>query len=308
MRAVRFDSYGGPEVLEVRDVADPPVGDGQVLVRVKAAAINPGEIAIREGLLHDRFPATFPSGEGSDLAGTVEAVGGQVAGFSVGDAVLGWTEERASHAEYAAVPAEQLTAKPNTMSWEVAGGMFVAPMAAYASVDAVAPRAGEIVVVSAAAGGVGSVAVQLARRSGATVIGLAGDVNHDWLRAHDIVPVTYGAGQADRIRRAAEGPVAAFIDTFGGGYVDLAIELGVEPSRVNTIIDFEAVQRRGVQGRGTHQVASAGVLAELAGLVAAGNLEIAIARTFPLDAVREAYGELARRHTRGKIVLLPDSS
>ena len=188
----------------------------------------------------------------------------------------------------------------------MAGSLFVVGLAAYASVQAVAPQAGETVVVSAAAGGVGSVAVQLARRTGATVIGLASEHNHDWLRRHDIVPVTYGEGQAERIREAAHGgKVDAFIDTFGGGYVDLAIGLGVAPQRINTIIDYEAVQRLGVHGQGTHAIATAALLAEIAGLVADGSLEIPIARTFPLDQVRDAFRELAKRHTHGKIVLLP---
>ena len=248
MRAVRFDEYGGVDVLEVRDVEDPVAGPGQVLVAVIAAGINPGEIAIREGWLHERWPATFPSGEGTDLAGVVRAVGEGVSAFAIGDQVLGWTEERASHAELVAVPADQLTAKPDSVPWEVAGSLFVAGMAAYASVQAVAPQPGETVVVSAAAGGVGSVAVQLARRTGATVIGLAGERNHDWLRDHEILPVTYGEGQSERIRAAAHGSVDAFIDTFGGGYVDLAIGLGVSPQRINTIIDYEAVGRLGVHG------------------------------------------------------------
>lgn len=305
MKAVRFDQYGGVDVLEVREVEDPVASPGRVLVRVKAAGINPGEISIREGLLHARWPATFPSGEGTDLAGVVEAVGQEVGDFSAGDEVLGWTEERASQAELVAVPADQLTAKPASVPWEVAGSLFVAGMAGYAGVDAVAPKAGETVVVSAAAGGVGSVAVQLARRTGAKVIGLAGEDNHDWLRSHDIIPVRYGDGQAERIREAAGGKIDAFIDTFGGGYVDLAIELGVAPDRINTIADFEAVQRLGVHGQGTHAIASAARLAELAGLVANGLLEIPIAATFPLDQVRDAFRELAARHTRGKIVLIP---
>jgi NADPH:quinone reductase-like Zn-dependent oxidoreductase len=305
MRAVRFDEYGDVDVLDVREVEDPVASPGGVMVAVKAAGINPGEIAIREGRLHERWPATFPSGEGTDLAGVVRAVGDGVSAFAAGDEVLGWTEERASHAELVAVPADQLTVKPASVPWEVAGSLFVVGMAAYASVLAVAPRAGETVVVSAAAGGVGSVAVQLARRTGATVIGLAGEDNHDWLRRHEIMPVRYGEGQTDRIREAAHGTVDAFIDTFGGGYVELAIGLGVSPERVNTIIDYEAVQRLGVHGQGTHAIATAPLLAEIAGLVAAGSLEIPIARTFPLDLVRDAYRELAERHTRGKIVLQP---
>ncbi|MDQ2760862.1 MAG: NADP-dependent oxidoreductase [Actinomycetota bacterium] len=305
MRAVRFDEYGGVDVLGVRDVEDPVPGSEQVLVAVKAAGINPGEIAIREGRLHERWPASFPSGQGSDFAGVVQRVGDGVNGFAAGDEVLGWTEERASQAELVVVATDQLTVKPASVPWEVAGSLFVVALAAYASVQAVAPQADETVVVSAAAGGVGSVAVQLARRTGATVIGLAGEHNHDWLRRHDIVPVTYGDGQADRIRAAAHGTIDAFIDTFGDGYVDLAIGLGVPAQRINTIIDYEAVQRLGIHGQGTHAIASAPRLAELAALVADGSLEIPIARTFALDQVREAYRELAERHSHGKVVLLP---
>ena len=305
MKAVRFDRYGGVDVLEVREVEDPQAGPGRVIVEVRAAGINPGEIAIREGRLHERWPATFPSGQGSDLAGLVRTVGDGVSTFSPGDEVLGWTEERASQAELVAVPAEQLSAKPASVPWEVAGALFVAGMAAYACVQAVAPQAGETVVVSAAAGGVGSVAVQLARHTGATVIGLAGEHNHDWLRRHEVVPVAYGEGQAQRIREAALGGVDAFIDTFGGGYVDLAIELGVAPQRINTIIDYEAVERLGVKAQGTHAIASAPLLAELVGLAADGQLEIPIARTYAMAQVRDAYRELAQRHTHGKIVLLP---
>jgi NADPH:quinone reductase-like Zn-dependent oxidoreductase len=305
MKAVRFDEYGGVDVLDVREVEDPVAGAGEVLVAVKAAAINPGEIAIREGRLHERWPATFPSGEGTDLAGIVQALGGGVTDFAVGDEVLGWTEQRASHAELVVVSADQLTAKPESIPWEVAGSLFVVGMAALASVQTVDPQPGETVVVSAAGGGVGSTAVQLAHNAGARVIGLAGERNHEWLRAHDIVPVTYGDGQAERIREAADGKVDAFIDTFGGGYVDLAIELGVSPQRINTIIDYETAQRLGAHAEGTHAIASAPLLAELVGFIAEGRLEIPIAKTYPLEHVRNAFGELAERHTHGKIVLLP---
>jgi NADPH:quinone reductase-like Zn-dependent oxidoreductase len=305
MKAVRFDEYGGVDVLDVREVEDPVAGAGEVLVAVKAAAINPGEIAIREGRLHERWPATFPSGEGTDLAGVVQALGGGVTDFAVGDEVLGWTEQRASHAELVVVSADQLTAKPESIPWEVAGSLFVVGMAALASVKAVEPLPGETVVVSAAGGGVGSTAVQLAHNAGARVIGLAGERNHEWLRAHDIVPVTYGDGQAERIREAADGKVDAFIDTFGGGYIHLAIELGVSPQRINTIIDYETAQRLGAHAEGTHAIASAPLLAELVGFIAEGRLEIPIARTYPLTQVRDAFRELADRHTHGKIVLLP---
>jgi NADPH:quinone reductase-like Zn-dependent oxidoreductase len=305
MKAVRFDRYGGVDVLEVREVDRPALQDGEVLVAVRAAGINPGEIAIREGLLHDRWPATFPSGEGTDFAGVVEELGAGVDEFAAGDEVCGWTERRASHAELVAVPAEQLTAKPAGLSWEVAGSLFVASMAAYACVDAVAPSPGEVVAISSAAGGVGSIAVQLAVRTGATVIGLASEPNHAWLREHEAIPVAYGEGEAERIEEAAGGHLDAFIDTFGGGYVEKAISLGVPADRINTIADFAAVERFGVHGEGTHSIGTAALLAEVAGLVADGSLEIPIAHTFPLGDVREAFALLAQRKSHGKIVLIP---
>jgi NADPH:quinone reductase-like Zn-dependent oxidoreductase len=305
MRAVRFDRYGGLEVLEVREVEDPTAGAGRVVVRMRAAAINPGEIAVREGALEKLWPATFPSGEGSDLAGVVEQVGEGVRDVAIGDPIAGWSNERSTHAELVAIPADQLAVKPDGASWEAAGSLFVAGMTAYASVDAVSPQEGETVVVSGAAGGVGSITVQLARLSGATVIGLARERHHEWLRAHDIVPVSYGEGQLERIREAAGGPVDAFMDTFGGGYADLAIELGVAPDRINTIIDRDAVERLGIKNKGGSSIASREVLAELVGLVGDGQVEVPIAATYPLARVRDAYAELAKRQTRGKIVLVP---
>jgi NADPH:quinone reductase-like Zn-dependent oxidoreductase len=302
MKAVRFDKYGGIEVLRVADVPIPEPGQGEALVRVKAASINPGEAKIREGVLHARFPATFPSGEGSDLAGVVSKVGPGVVRIAIGDEVIGFTDKRASHAEYVVVEAQNLTAKPKNMSWEVGGSLAIAGTTAYAEVRAVSLRPGEAVAVSAAAGGVGSIAVQLAKRAGAQVIGIASPANHDWLIAHGVKPLAYGEGLADRLRKAG---INAFIDTHGGGYVKLAIELGVARDRINTIADFTAVQEYGVKAEGTEAARNAAVLAELAALVASGDLEVPIAATFPLDDVRAAFKLLEQGHTRGKIVLLP---
>jgi NADPH:quinone reductase-like Zn-dependent oxidoreductase len=304
MKAVRFDHYGGIDVLKVADVPRPAPGPGQVLVQVKAAGINPGEAKIREGLLHSRWPATFPSGEGSDLAGIVAQIGDRVTGFAPGDEVIGFTDNRASQAEYVVVEEKNLAAKPAGVPWEVAGALFVAGTTAYAAVRSVALSTGDTVAVSGAAGGVGSIAVQLARRAGATVIGLASEANHEWLASHGVIPVTYGDGVADRIRRAA-GQVDAFIDTHGDDYVEVALELGVQPSRIDTIVRFDAVAKYGVKSEGTAFAASAAVLAELAGLIAAGELEVPIAATFPLDQVAEAYARLETGHVLGKIVLVP---
>lgn len=303
---MRFESYGGIDVLNVVDVDRPSPGDGETLVRVKAAGINPGEASIREGLMHARWPATFPSGEGSDLAGVVEEVGPGVDSVGVGDEVIGWTDRRASHAEVVVVPVEHLVPKPPRVSWEAAGALFVAGTTAYAAVRAVGVSAGDTVVVSGAAGGVGSLTVQLARRAGATVIGLASEANHQWLRDHGVIPLAYGEGVADRIRSVARDGVDAFIDTFGGGYVKLAVEeFGVAPERIDTIIDWGAAREYGAKMEGTAAAATAEVVAELAGMIDRGELEVPIARTFALEEVRDAYRELERRHTRGKIVLVP---
>jgi NADPH:quinone reductase-like Zn-dependent oxidoreductase len=305
-KAVRFDHYGGPEVLEVVDVDAPAPGEGEVVVRVEATGINPGEAAIRSGALHALWPATFPSGEGSDLAGVVTEVGSGVDAVSVGDEVIGYTDERASHAELVAVDAEHLTPRPGAVPWEVAGSLYVVGATAYAAVRAVGLREGDVVVVSGAAGGVGTLVVQLARNAGATVVGLASEDHHDWLREHGALRVTYGDGVAGRIREAAGGQVDAFIDLFGSGYVELAIELGVTPERIDTIADPTAPERHpGVKIDGNLAGASPETLAELAALIAEGRLEVPIARVYPLAEVREAYTELERRHTLGKIVLRP---
>jgi NADPH:quinone reductase-like Zn-dependent oxidoreductase len=306
-RAVRYDNYGGIDVLNVVDVEDPVPGPGELLVRVKAAGINPGEAKIRDGMLAERWPSTFPSGQGSDLAGVVEQVGDGVDAFAAGDEVIGFTDDRASQAELVVIPAENATPKPAGVPWDVAGGLFVVGATAWASVRAVGLSSGDTVVVSGAAGGVGVIAVQLARRAGATVIGLASERHHEWLRAHGVLPVTYGDGVADRIRAAAPDGVDAFLDMVGGGYVELALELGVAPERINTIADFAAIEKYGVKSEGNAVGASASTLAELARLIDAGELDVPIAATYPLDQVRDAYRELADNHTRGKIVLRPSS-
>ncbi len=304
-RAVRFDSYGGIEVLKVVEVDRPIPGPGKVLVRVKAAGINPGEASIRKGLFADRWPSTFPSGQGSDLAGIVEEVGPEVANVAVGDEVIGFSNNRSSQAELVVIDSGDLVPRPANVSWEQAGALFVGGTTAYAAVRSVALKAGDTVVISGAAGGVGSIAVQLARDTGAKVIGLAGVANHKWLTDHGVIPIAYGDGVEERIRNASAGKVDAFVDTFGGGYVELALKLGVPANRIDTVIDFAAAAKYGVMTAGNHEAANAGVLGELAGRLASGRLEIPIAKVYPLAEVRDAYRELERRHTRGKIVLEP---
>ncbi|MFD0482892.1 NADP-dependent oxidoreductase [Kineococcus sp. GCM10028916] len=301
MRAVRFHRYGGPEVLQVEELPTPQPGPGEVVVEVRAAGINPGETAIRSGATKDLFPATFPSGQGSDLAGVVSAVGPD-ATWSLGEEVMGWSWARSSQASHVLVPGDQLIPKPAGLSWEVAGSLYVAGVTAFAAVRAVDPQPGETVAVSAAAGGVGSLVVQLLTRRGAKVLGIAGPANADWLRTHGAEPVEYGEGLAERLE---EDVPDAFIDLFGPDYVQLAVDLGIPKHRIETIISFALAAELGVKAEGSEGATTTGILGEIAELVATGKLEVEIAASYPLEEVGAAFTELEHRHTRGKIVLLP---
>ncbi|MFZ1176977.1 MAG: NADP-dependent oxidoreductase [Mycobacterium sp.] len=307
-RAVRFDRYGGRDVLYVADIDMPSPGPGEVVVEVRAAGINPGEAGIRVGAMHEMFPATFPSGEGSDLAGVVTAVGPGVTEFFVGDEVLGFSLRRSSHATHTVVPVGQLIRKPAELSWEVAGSLYVVGVTAYAAVRAVAPQPGETVAVSAAAGGVGSLVVQLLVLRDARVLGIAGPGNADWLRAQGAIPINYGDGLAERLREAAPDGIDAFIDLFGPDYIDLAVDLGVAPERIETIISFQKAGEVGAKTEGSMDASTPEALAEIADLVATGAIDFDIAATFPLDQVADAFELLERRHTHGKVVLLPNGS
>jgi NADPH:quinone reductase-like Zn-dependent oxidoreductase len=304
-RAVRFDQYGGRDVLYIAEVPMPVPGDGEVLVHVRAAGVNPGETNIRIGMLHDRFPATFPSGEGSDLAGVVTAVGRGVTAFAVGDEVLGFSWNRSSHATDVTVPVTQIIHKPVALSWEVAGALYVVGCTAFAAVRAVDPRRGDTVVVSAAAGGVGSMVVQLLTARGATVIGIASERNATWLRSHGVIPVAYGVGIADRLADAAPRGIDAFIDLFGPEYVQLAIDLGVAPERIETIISWDKAAELGTKQDGSVSASTPEVLEYMASLVAEGTIELPIAASYPLDRVADAFAQVEERHTHGKVVLIP---
>jgi NADPH:quinone reductase-like Zn-dependent oxidoreductase len=304
--AVRYDKFGNVDVLQIAELPKPTAQANQVLIKVKAAGINPGEAAIREGKLAKQFPSTFPSGQGSDFAGVVEAVGPGVAQFHARDEVIGFSNDRNSQAEYVVVDAGQLTPRPQGLSWQQAGGLSVVGATAYAGIKALAIRPGENVVVSGAAGGVGSLAVQLAKLSGANVFGIAGKDSGGWLKSKGIIPVEYGNDNKQTLLRALMGSrVDAFFDTVGGGYVALAIQLGVPPERINTIIDFAAAKQYKVKTVGNAEGANAQTLKIVANLVADGSIEMPIAKTYPLTDVKAAYTELEKGHTHGKIVLLP---
>lgn len=301
-RAVRFPRYGGPEVLEVVDVDRPKVGPEDVLVDVVTVALNPGEIALREGAFDDVWPADFPEGQGNDFAGVIAEVGGDVTGFAEGDEVIGFAP-RAAQAEVVVIGAGALVAKPAGLTWERAACIAGVGSTAWAAVEAVGPQRGETVVVSAAAGGVGVIAAQLARLRGARVIGTAGRGNFAFLRDLGVEPVEYGPGLAGRLTAAAPEGVDAYLDNVGDGNVGVAIEIGVPPARINTIADPGAARRYGVQARAQVDASTPEVWGQLAAMAARGEFVIPIAATYALDEVRQAYRDLAERHTRGKRVL-----
>jgi NADPH:quinone reductase len=305
-RAVQLTAYGGIEQLRIVEVAKPEPAEGEIVVRVVAAGANPGEISIREGLLKDVFPMEFPFGQGTDFAGRIDSVGAGVTGFAPGDKVLGWTDGRAAQAEYVATTPSHLIPKPPPLDWFRAGSLFVVATTAVAAVRAVSLKPGEVVAVSGAAGGVGSLAVQLARCTGARVIGIASGENASFLRSVGVEPVAYGDSLAQRLQALAPKGLDAFIDLFGGGYVELAAKLGV--SRINTVIDFAAAEKYGTKTDGSSAAASRETIALVADLIAWGEIVMPLTAIYPFALVRDAYIQLARRKARGKIVLAFDAT
>ncbi len=284
----------------------PDLEAGDVLVRVVAAGTNPGEIAIREGHLKEMFPMDFPFGQGTDFAGRVEAVGAGVSGFAVDDEVLGFVYDRSAQAEYVVADAKNLIKKPPALDWYRAGSLFVAGTTAVAAVRAVALERGDVVVVSGAAGGVGSIAVQLAVRAGARTIGITSPQNEAFLRSVGAEHVSSGDGVEQRLRERVPSGIDAWIDLYGDGYVDIALKLGVAKHRINTIIDFAAAEKYDIKAEGSAEAGDAATLASLADLVAWGVVLFPIAAIYPFAAVHDAYRELGKRKAHGKIVLALD--
>jgi NADPH:quinone reductase-like Zn-dependent oxidoreductase len=306
-RQVSYEQYGGVEVLQLVDVERPVPGEGELLIRVKAAGINPFDAKLRQGMMEGAFPFSFPAAQGNDVAGVVESVGPGVSAYSAGDEIVGSTAKRGAQADFALVAQAKALPRPEHVSWEVAGSLWTVGTTSQAMVNAVAIGAEDLVLVAGASGGVGALASQLAHHRGATVIGVAGERNHEWLRSHGITPVSYGPDAENQIRAAAEQagrPVSAALGISGAGYVELAIALGVAPDRIDTIVDHAAAERHGAKTDGgdagtTEQVA------ELLTLLNDSQIELPIHASFPLDQVQQAYKELEQGHPRGKIVLVP---
>lgn len=296
-----FSSYGGPEVLEKIDVPEPVAGAGQVRVRVRTAGVNPVDCRLRRGYFQGKVKVEFPQRLGNEFAGVIDQAGEDVDDLQVGAAVLGFTAAEA-YAEYVVVGADQVTAKPPDLAWEVAGGLSAVGQTAHNALEELRVGSGETVLIHAAAGGVGTVATQLARQRGANVIGTAGAKNHDYLRSLGATPVQYGDGLAEQVRHLAPSGVDAVLDAIGGEAIPASVELCADRDRIGTLVSEDAPVQYGI--RRLRGVRSARLLGDLAAQAATGTLRVPIWRTFPLTQAADAHTESETGHVRGKVILV----
>lgn len=308
MRAAIYDRFGGADVLDVREVADPPVGPDTVLVRVKATSVNPVDWKVREGYLTGLYPHHLPIVPGWDVAGVVEAVGPAVTtGLQVGDEVYGYARRDdialGATAELVAAPERTVSRKPAGLSFEEAAAVPLVGLTAYqAIVEALGVSAGERVLVHAASGGVGHLAVQIAKARGAQVIGTAGPDNHDWLRelgADEVLD--YSAGPVSEQLEGVGGKVDAVLDLVGGDALEDAFGQVHDTARVASIVDAAAVL--GMGGRYVWVRPERAHLDALAELADTGRLRVRVAETFTLDQIADAHRLSETGHPQGKIVV-----
>jgi NADPH:quinone reductase-like Zn-dependent oxidoreductase len=303
VKAVRFSEYGDVGVLRVQDVPDPAPGEGQVLIRVRAAGVNPIDWKILHGATAQE-PLAAPRGLGVDVAGTVESVGAGIEGIQPGAELLG--SAAPSFAELVLASHQMLVEKPTGVSWEVAGSLGVVVGTAYATLDQLAMRTGQTLLVLGASGGVGLVAVQLALGHGVQVIGTVSERKHARLRALGAIPVAYGEGLAARLRDAAPDGVDAVLDASGHGELRAAVEVAGGPERALSIASYAEAKELGVRfhsGGGGEQTTTA--LREVLPLIEAGSFEFPIAGAFGLDGVAEALRQSEHGHPDGKLVIEP---
>lgn len=302
-QAVVFSEHGDASVLHIEQLVVPRPASGQVRLHVRAAGVNPLDWKIRSGAASAWMHVALPHTPGLDVAGVVEAVGPGVEELHVGDEVFGQATS-GSYAEKALANTARIAVKPAALAWEAAAALPTAALTAWQALDVLRLHAGETVVIDGAAGGVGTLAVQLARHRGASVIGTASEHNHEYLRSLGAIPVHYGDGLADRIRAVAPQGVDAALDAAGHGSLPALIALVGSGERVVTVADFSA-QERGAQFISGQPDDLPGVLTTVAGLVADNTITIPTI-TYPLNQAAEAQRRSETGHARGKLVLTPD--
>ncbi len=300
MRAVQYESYGEPDVLQIVDIDAPHAGAGQIRIAVRAAGVNPLDWKLRSGIYRDFMPIDLPSGVGAEAAGIVDEVGDGVPNVAVGDRVFGLTVRRTAMAEHAVLTSWAHI--PDGMSFEVAGGLAIVSETATRILDLVDSKAGETLVVVGASGGVGSAVVQVARQRGVNVIGAASEAKHDYLRKLGAVPTTYGPGLPARVRELAPQGVDTALDLAGAGVIPDLIEIVGDPARVLSIADIDA-PKHGAQVTTSQDDHPEVALRHVAELYSKGAFDLAIEQVFPLDQVADAQRRSASGRVAGKLVV-----
>lgn len=297
MKAVRFHSYGGPEVLKIEEVDMPEPGPGQVRIAVRAAGINPIDWKLRAGYMHEMMPLALPAGSGFDAAGVIDAIGEGVSGAAVGDAVFG--KGHNTMAEYAIL--HEWAPKPDGLSYEEAAGFAVAIETAARIIDQVGVKPGQTLLVSGAAGGVGSAVIQLAKAAGIRTIGTASEPKHAYLRSLGAIPTTYGPGLSKRVAALAPEGVQAALDIAGSGVIQELVAITGDPSRVLSIADLSAPQ----YGAKTsfEPTDSTRALANAAALFTAGSFTLPVEKAFPLDRIAAAHELSAQGRVTGRLIV-----
>lgn len=302
MKAVVYSQYGGPEVLELRDLPEPKLSQNSVLIAVKAAGLNPADYILQEGLGDSLYDAWFPVVPGWDVAGVVEQVGPGVTEFSPGDEVIGFVREEILHSggyvEKISADVSMLVAKPQKATWAQAAGLPLAGLTAYQAVcRTLNVNKGDVLLVHGASGGVGSLAVQMAVLGGARVIGTASETNHGYLRSIGAEPVTYGQGLVDRVKALAPNGVDAFLDAAGQDALELLQGVSNLETRACSIAGIYPAMKPVFVRLDTKHL---GVVAEW---VESGQLAVRVAATYPLARAAEAQTALRSGHSPGKVIL-----
>ncbi|WP_067501172.1 NADP-dependent oxidoreductase [Actinoplanes sp. TFC3] len=300
MRAAAFYTSGGPEVLQVVEVDTPEAGPGEVRVRVQVAGVQPYDSAVRSGWTPPGQNLHVPQIVGNDFAGVVDQVGAGITSVHTGDEVIGWAM-LASCAEYVVVPAAHLVAKPAGMPWPQAGTLSASAQTAHTALEDLKVGAGDTLLVHAAAGGVGTIAVQLAQVAGATVIGTASPANQEYVRSLGATPTTYGDGLTGRILALAPRGIDVALDAAGGEALDISLDLVANRERIGALVDLDRAEELGVLPVRSRR--SAERLQAIVDTYRAGKLTLTVSEIYPLEQIGEAHHRVDTGHSRGKIAV-----
>jgi enoyl reductase len=312
--AIRFRSYGGPEVLELDEVPDPVPGEGELVFEVRAAGVNPVDSKIRSGARSDGTPLEQPVGVGADAAGVVVIAGEGVTEYEVGDEVIGWSLSGA-YATRVVAPEGKVTRKPAGVSFEQGAAMGVPVSTAYQVLKSIGVAEGKTLLVHAGAGGVGQAAIQLARLWGVNVVATASPANHARLTDLGAIPIAYGDGLLERVRSAAPQGIDLVLDAVGSEEaIEVSLAVVADPARIGEIVKVEWAEQYGVSYYsgsrpgylGPEEIALRDEsIPYTAALVDEGRFELEIARTYPLAQAAQAQRESEGGHVRGKLILIP---